>query len=256
MNITDDTAQRLAESICEERLALFANRLEKHLIKAGVAPTVVAAAVAAARAETREQAPALTARTIKKEENRRIDSIGRILVEFCFLRAPASQMVWPEKSDQDIQARREFMAEIVPRPLMRYFLVSVRGSIDTLDQFATPSLLFNDNGGEYERLRDMVDDRLEEFKGPFGSGDSAVNWDGVYEDRRFQSMALEIIETMRHKIDSFGLETYLSYLKSYHTLDPERTGTNAMHRDLSIDDARQLESALEFAAGVLWQITQ
>ena len=72
----------------------------------------------------------------------------------------------------------------------------------------------------------------------------------------FQTLALKLIETMRHKLHDYGLESYLSHLQHYRTLDPESRGLNAMHRAFSLDDARQLEHALEFAESVLWQITQ
>ena len=256
MDFLDEKTQALMERICRERLDLFTTNLERHLISGGVDSAVLKQALNKAMAETLKQSQALAAQAVKHEENRRIDSIGRLLVEYCFLRAPSSQMLWPEQSEKDIQARREFLTDVVPRPLMRYFLISVRGAIDELDRFESPSLLLNDEGQECERLRSQMNERLENFKGPFGSGESQVDWDGVYEDRDFQALALKLIETMRHKLSDYGLETYLSHLQHYRTLDPESRGTNAMHRAFSLDDARQLEHALEFAESVLWQITQ
>ena len=256
MDFMDEKTQKFLDGMCRERLDLFISHLEGHLISEGVDQSVVSRAVGKAMAETLEQAPALAAQAVRREENRRIDSIGRLLVEYCFLRGPSSQMLWPEQSERDIQARREFLADVVPRPLMRYFLVSVRGAIDELDRFESPSLLLNDDGNEYDLFRTQLNERLEDFKGPFGSGESQVNWESAYEDRAFQTLALKLIETMRHKLHDYGLESYLSHLQHYRTLDPESRGLNAMHRAFSLDDARQLEHALEFAESVLWQITQ
>jgi hypothetical protein len=256
MDFSDEKTRQLMERICRERLDLFTTNLERHLITGGVDSGVMKRAMDKAMAETLKESAILAEKAARCEENRRIDSIGRLLVEYCFLRAPSSRMLWPEQSERDLQARREFLSNVVPRPLMRYFLISVRGAIDELDRFESPSLLLNDDGRECDRLRLQINERLENFKGPFGSGESQVDWDGVYENRDFQALTLKIIETMRHKLSDYGLETYLSHLQHYRTLDPESRGINAMHRPLSLDDARQLEHAMEFAESVLWQITQ
>jgi len=184
-----------------------------------------------------------------------MDSIGRILVEFCFFRTAAVKMIWPDHSDQDITARRVFNDRIMPRPLMRYFLVSVRGSIDDLDGFRSPSMLFCDRPEEYAVLKHSVHELLDEFKGPFGSGESAVDWNGVYDDRRLQGMTLELIESLRRKVEEFGLEQYVAQLERYRDLDPEKSGLNAMHRSFGIDDGRQIADALEVAEAALWQMT-
>lgn len=256
MDDMNGKTRELIEEVCRERLDIFTRTLETGLASAGVDQAIIDAALSRAVSEVRREFSDRTDRVIQRAENRRIDSLGRLLVEYCFLRSPKAQMLWPENSDQDLRARREFVADIVPRPLMRYFLISVRGTLETLDQFHSPSLLFSDNGQEYNQLRAEVNERLNLFKGPFGSGESQVDWEGVYEDRGFQILALKIIETMRHRLDEFGLETYLSHLNHYRCLDPASRGINAMHRSLSLEDARQLEHALEFAEGVLWQISQ
>lgn len=138
---------------------------------------------------------------------------------------------------------------------MRYFLVSVRGTIDRLDEFQSPSMLFSDTPDEYDELQRTVSVLLEQFKGPFGTGESAIDWDGVYGDRRFQSMALSLIEALRRKVEAFGLEQYVGYLESYRKLDPQNSGLNAMYRPFGLEDAQQLDEALGVAESALWQMT-
>ena len=44
-------------------------------------------------------------------ESRGMDSLGRILVEFCFFRTPETQMIWPDNTEQDKTARKRFTPE-------------------------------------------------------------------------------------------------------------------------------------------------
>ena len=184
-------------------------------------------------------------------ESRGMDSLGRILVEFCFFRTPEKQMIWPDNTEQDKTARKMFTPEYIPRPLMRYFLASVRGSIATLDRFNARSFLTEGDTGTIEQRTAYTSELLEEFKGPFGAGESAIDWEAVYEDARFQKIAMELIDNIRQKLEQLGLEPYLKIINSFQQNDPDSTGLNAMQRPFTIDDARQIDEALRVTTKAL-----
>lgn len=177
------------------------------------------------------------------------DAIGRILVEYCFFRAPDKRMIWPEYSPKDLQARKEFVEDIIPRPLMRYFLVSVRGSISELNKFEASSVLFGKENQIHEERKAVVDKLIRDFTGSHDNISTA--WEAIYEDSTFKRIALDIVSDIRRKIEQFGHERYLRILENFRQRDPDRKGINVMHRSFSIEDARQIGECLWTAEGYL-----
>lgn len=257
METQESKIRRLAEKISEEQLREFSNLLRRNLATAGMDSRILDKVFEATINEfnKNDAQETIVSEVVRSEENRGIDTVGRVLVEYCFFRTSSVKMLWPEHSDEDTQARKEFTPGVIPRPLMRYFLISVRGTIDKLDGFESPSLLFENKQDEYSHLQKLIIDHLESFKGPFGSGESAVDWEGVYSDKRFQEVATQVITAMRNKLNEYGLEEYLDLLESYRNLDPERTGSNSMQRALTIEDARQIDHTLTVAEKALRQMT-
>ncbi len=134
MEPAESTITRLAKRVSDEQLNQFVSLLRELLIDSGVAPDVFDSAVLTANQQMKaDNIESVITQAVQAEENRGVDTIGRILVEFCFFRTPAVKMIWPVNSNQDMAARREFTSNVIPRPLMRYFLISVRGSIRELD---------------------------------------------------------------------------------------------------------------------------
>jgi hypothetical protein len=191
-----------------------------------------------------EEASIALANLLKREENRCMDSLGRILVEYCFIKTPETPLVWPENSVQDSTARKIFTPEVLPRPLMRYFLATVRGSITGLDRFEAASILSKSENNTHEHRKEHVNKLIQEFKGPFGSGESAIRWEAVYSDGRFREITLELIRDIRRTLEKLDLQQYLVILDNYREIDPDSTGLNAMLRPFSIEDAKQIEKAL------------
>lgn len=177
------------------------------------------------------------------------DAIGRLLVEYCFFRAPEIQMIWPEHSPKDQQARKEYVEGIIPRPLMRYFLVSVRGSIAELNKFTASSVLFGKENRVHEERKALVDKMIQDLTGEHGS--VSIAWDAIYEDNNFKRIALDLISDIRRKIEQFGHERYLRILENFRQRDPDRKGINVMHRSFSIEDTRQIGECLWTAEGYL-----
>lgn len=238
--------KRFAERISDMRLDLFTGLLRRNLAGAGVDEAMLKDVIQATTLEMQieESRNSLVDRALHSFDNRGIDSLGRIVVEYCFVRAPMGTMIWPEYSDEDTTARWDFVENVLPRPLMRYFLISVRGTIQDIDGFSTPSYLFESQPEAIEDMRRTIGNFLDEFKGPFGHGESAVDWQAVYEDQRFREVGLQIISAMRSKLEHKGLEEYLGCLKQYRRHDPNQDHTNLMQRTFSIEDAQQIQTAL------------
>ncbi|WP_319472176.1 hypothetical protein [uncultured Pseudodesulfovibrio sp.] len=256
MEPAESTIKRLAKKVSDEQLDRFTDLLREQLLGSGVTPEIFDSAVRTANQQMKaDNIEGVITQAVQAEENRGVDTIGRILVEFCFFRSPAVQMIWPENSEQDMAARSEFSSNVIPRPLMRYFLISVRGSIRELDGFETDSMLYADDPNAYDQLKHTVDTQLEEFKGPFGSGESAIDWAEVYEDHRFQRVTLDIVKAMRRMMQQFGTEQYVAHLEDYRTQDPENRGQNAMRRSFGRKDAHQLNEALKAAETSLQEMT-
>lgn len=249
----ETTMKRFAERISDMKMELFTGLLRRNLAEAGVDEGMLQDIIQATTLELQieESHSNLVDRALHSFDNRGIDTVGRIVVEYCFVRTSMGQMIWPEYSEEDTTARWHFMENVLPRPLMRYFLISVRGTIQDIDGFSTPSYLFESSQEPVEELRQTIADYIDDFKGPFGRGESAVDWQAVYEDQRFREFGLQIISSMRTKLEQDGLEEYLGCLEQYRQLDPNNDHLNLMQRTISIEDAQQIQTALVNAEAAL-----
>lgn len=174
---------------------------------------------------------------------RGIDAIGRILVQFCFFKVPKTKMVWPQSSLKDKEARKKYVPGIIPRPLMSYFLVSVRGSIPELNNFEASSVLFGEENQAHEERKRLVNALVKEFD----SSDplqTKNKWETIYSDQRFQDIARDLIGDIRRKIEEFGLERYLRILENLRQRDPDKNNQYSMRRPFNLEDIKQLEEAL------------
>lgn len=253
MESMEDKIRRLVEFASQTKLQKYTDLLRKKLVEEGVEPALIdnAAQVTTLELQVQGVDQSILEQTLRYEENRGIDTVGRILVEYCFIKPPTGRMIWPEYSDQDTLARWEFSEEVLPRPLMRYFLVSVRGTIEAIDGYSSESMLFEDTPNRLESIHQTIGELIEDFKGPFGSGDSAIDWQEVYEDAHFQKLALDLITNLRTMLSERGKEAYLSRLESYRQQDPNNTGSNLMQRPFSTEDVQQIAVALEKAETTL-----
>lgn len=253
MDTTKNDFIRLAELVGNEKIKIYTQLLRKTLIESGVDAEVFdnAIQVATLELEVQESQRDLAQESLKTYENRGIDTVGRLVVEYCFIRSPQGKMIWPEYSDEDTMARWQFSDSVIPRPLMRYFLISVRGTIEGIDDFSSNSFLFGNNSQEISAIQQTIGKLIEEFKGPFGSGESSVDWQMVYEDTRFKELTLNVVSTLRNKMNKSGLADYLATLNEYHEIDPKNEEVNLMQRPFTLKDAQQIEAALEAAESKL-----
>lgn len=263
MATLEDHICKATKTVSNNQLKLFTQLIKKNLLNAGIDQSQFDKVLKKTVKEFNKDETFQTEcnRAIsrisaleKPKENRGIDSISRILVEYCFFKTPETKMIWPEGSRQDDEAREHYIEGVTPRPLMRYFLVSVRGSIPQLNNFEATSVLFGEENAAHEKRKKYVDDLIKEFIVPNQSGRKVVDWNSVYADGRFQKVALDLIGDIRRKIKQFGLDRYLRILENFRQRDPDRTGINAVNRPFVIEDAKQIESALWAAEEALARI--
>lgn len=253
METTESKIGRIADRVSQHKLQEFTRLLRKNLVQQGIDESIFdnAAQATTLELEIEESHISILDQIMRSYENRGMDTVGRIIVEFCFVRSPLGRMIWPEYSDEDTMARWQFSESVIPRPLMRYFLISIRGTIESIDGFESNSFLFENNPEEINTIRQTIANYIEDFKGPFGSGESAVDWQEVYDDQRFQKLALGIIQNMRSLIEENGLECYLRKLEEYRNLDPLNEESNLMQRSFTMEDASQISLALSSAESSL-----
>lgn len=253
----ETTMKRFAERTSDMKLQLFTRLLRKNLVEAGVDEDTFDNIAQATNLELQIQQSQqnLIDQALHSFDNRGMDTVGRLIVEYCFVRSTSGKRIWPEYSDEDSAARWNYTETVVPRPLMRYFLISVRGPIKEIDGFESSSFLFNEHPQSIESLRQHIASLIESFKGPFGSGESAVDWQSVYENREFQELALNLISQMRQKLEESGFDSYLSQLEEYRQIDPNSNERNLMQRPFTVQDATQIHEALASAEHSLKELT-
>lgn len=251
MRLEAQLACKNLQKINKEQLKRFAKKLRSCLIDKGAEKTLVDSCLKTAIQEMNQDrffekqcqlamSSACDKSTLKG--NRGIDSIGRILVEYCFIRVPEKKMVWPESSKVDQRARETFVQGVIPRPLLTYFLVSIRGAIPELNNFKADSVLFGKENKQHEERKEYVDALVRKFDGP--EADNRTKWESIYRNERFQTIARSLIGETRRKIEEFGLERYLRILENFRQRDPDSKTKNKMQRPFTLDDIKQIETAL------------
>lgn len=247
----------LAHRITLEQLDELVEQLRATLCAAGLDKAQFDAALETAMEmmlESTSAEPVFSKMESSQAENRGVDSLGRLLVEYCFFEGPDKQMIWPDNSFQDVAARKMFIPECVSRPLMRYFLASVRGAVPGLDNFEAESILALHEDMSPAKHAASIKGLLEEFKGPFGEGEDAIEWEAVYADNRCRTMALAMIRDILTRLQQLGHEQYLDILMDLRGHDPDNNGINAMQRPLVVEDIEQIETALKTAETMLAEL--
>lgn len=265
MEIELSTVTRITKKLNNRQLHQYSEILQRRLIDAGIAPEVVLEVIKGAVQELRlndtfalECAQAfegVAKATAVPDEQRVIDRVGRILVEYCFFRIPETKLIWPEGATEDKQSREKFTPGVLPRPLMRYFLISVRGAIPELDQFDANSILFGVDNAEHEELKKHVDALIDKIETNTRTN-KATLWEAVYSDVRFQRIALKLIKETRVKLESLGLEHYLRIIHNLRQRDPEKTRVNTMKRPFILEDVQMIDDALREAERALGGIAE
>lgn len=252
MNLDQEQNIKKIVKLSNGQLKLYTKAIRSKLLKAGIEQNLVDATLKSAIKHLQNTSSfqqdcqkLLCAENddICPKDNRGIDSIGRILVEYCFIRTPQKRMIWPVSSKQDSDARKAFNPAIMPRPLMNYFLISVRGTIPKLNNFEASSILFGEENQKHEERKEYVESLVKEFS-TNNTSNPSTKWEKIYSDVRFQAAARDLISEIRRKMEEFGQERYLRIIENLRQRDPENRFSNKMLRAFTVDDTKQIENAL------------
>lgn len=254
MDLSEQSTQ-LAQRVSQMKLALYTRLLRKNFLDIGVDESTFDTIAQATNLELaiQESEEKLLERALSNLDSRGIDMLGRLIVEYCFVRTDVGRMIWPVYSNQDTSARWHHISEVLPRPLMRYFLVSLRGPLSAIDGYSATPFFFENTPEFLEEAHEVINQGIEKYRGPFGSGESAIDWPSLYEDPQFLRLGLDIISAMRKQLAEAGPEAYMERLEDYRVRDPESEAKNLMQRPFSQEDFDQIAEALDNAEQRLLQ---
>lgn len=244
-------------SECGKQLYSFANIIIRMLVSGGVAEDKAKKLIKAALTEHatqrsfyNKQCMELVASTVEDFLNAKDggrDVLGRLLKAFCFLAPESRYSVPPQGSEAYDTSISEFVPGIIPGPLVDYFLISIRGSVEEFDAFRALPFLFGTNMTHIEELTAEMDDILRDYViGDMDEqGESApIYWQGVLLDKRTQMVALRLATEVHERIMNMGVERYLMAIESLQRKQRSNTGVVIMQRLFTEKDIEQLVAAL------------
>jgi hypothetical protein len=179
-----------------------------------------------------------------RPSERNKDVLGRLLLEYGVVRSFKRQVIFPDGSPQDDQAREEFVKGVFARPLLRYFLVSVRGSLDKVDDFDAKPVLFGTENEAMARRKEELEGIVEEHTTTYKYGKQSTDWPAMYEDERCKTIGLETLDELLGSMRALGPQRYLNILNNIRANDRSGEERTRMNRLFQLNDVRQLLAAL------------
>ena len=181
------------------------------------------------------------------------DPLGRLLVEYALVRVSKKGLIFPVDSNEDRAARERFIKGVVPRPLLQYFLISIRGTVDGVDGFKFLPMLFGFDDPVMDDRRKAIAAIIEEHKKTPVPGRTVTEWKKVYEDRRSKELMLPFLRLIHERLASLGGQRYLNILENIQRKDDSMNNEPQMKRQATLDDVDQIASALARGVGKLEQ---
>ena len=179
-----------------------------------------------------------------RPSNRGKDILGRLVVEYALYRAVKKPLLNPEGSDKDDQARQKFMRSALPRPLINYFLVSVRGDVDGIDDFEARPVLFGAENPVMAERRELARAVVADHTTHYSYGQRAVDWNAIYADERGKRLAYDLTTDIVRGMDDLGDKRMLKIIQNIQNNDKPVSAKNVMEREFATDDVRLLKAAL------------
>ncbi len=180
-----------------------------------------------------------------RPSRRQKDIIGRVLVEFACVRPYKKPVLAPDGSNREATSRKEFIKGTLPRPLIRYFLVSVRGTLPEINEFQAKPILF---GLENEKMASHKEQMLEivkEFTTHYEYGKRSTDWSAVYQHPQSQQIAQDILSELLETIAGMGVQRYHKIISNIQSNNKFPTYRTAMDRLIELKDVKQLIVALK-----------
>lgn len=177
--------------------------------------------------------------------NRGFDPMGRILTEFGIIRAFDRPVLFNDGEHLDKTARKQFSKGVIPRPLLRYFLVAVRGTIDNLEQFYAKPVLFGPENESMKQYAEDVEALVDEFTTRYKYGKTITDWSGIYGDIRTQNLVFDLLDDVLSNLLPLGPERFLKIINNIQNNDQDPNNSTKMNRLFTTNDIRQLLACLQ-----------
>lgn len=174
------------------------------------------------------------------------DPLGRLIVEYSFIRSgkKGMGMLFPEDSEQDKTARERFVKGVIPRPVVQYFLISIRGTVDGVDSFKFLPMLFGFDDPDMDERRKEVTAIIESHKKTLMPGKTVTDWQRVYEDQRSKNIMLPFLRLILERVAALGGKRYMNILENIQRKDESMNEVTRMERQITPEDVDQLASAV------------
>ncbi|WP_022662057.1 hypothetical protein [Paucidesulfovibrio longus] len=243
----------LALKACRKQVLVFSKELKMKMSSLGMERAVIEDVIRAAfqgystmqtfKDESSQQMLTILDAYLRPS-NRGRDGIGRLITEYGIARAYKKTVLYPDGSRQDDAARENFTKGIIPRPLLRYFLVAVRGSIAALDGFSAKPVLFSEHNEAMQERRETLKELVEEFTTQYNYGKTATDWRRLCDDDRARRIGLELLNDVLANMQSLGAERFLKIVNNVQNSDKYPEERMLMKRPFSLADVKQLTVAL------------
>lgn len=246
---------------CRKLIFSFVNVLRKQLLNQGLGEERIQAGLKLAMEEfapdcfaTNRECTHLVLETLEnyicaQEESG--DILGRILFHFVFESSSSGCLVHDDGSEEDERARREFTPGIIPRPLMRYFLICVRGSVDGVDSFNSLPVLFGSNYEFIEQSTKAALDLAQDYRMTEDNEASPIYYPGFFLDRRVRIYACEFLLEVAKRMEELPEERLLMIFDNLQSKQRRSVNAVEMSRRFTLDDVRQLRKAVALGVASL-----
>ncbi|MEF2145944.1 MAG: hypothetical protein V3573_10895 [Desulfovibrionaceae bacterium] len=242
----------LALNACRKQVLVFSKELKTKMLEIGMEREAINNVIGTAfkgysTMETfkAESSSALLSilEAYLRPSNRGRDPLGRLLVEYGIIRPYRKQVLFPDGSSQDEAARKQFVKGVVARPVLRYLLVAVRGSIPGLDDFFAKPVFFSEHNEAMRERKSDLESLIEEFTSHYNYGKTSADWHALYADERSMRLGYELLTDVLDNIRTLGPERVLKILNNIQNSDKSESERTAMHRLFHVNDVKQILAA-------------
>lgn len=239
----------LALKACRKQVLVFSKELKQKMTSLGMERPVIEDIIRAAfqgystmetfKLESSSQMLSILDAYLRPS-NRGRDSIGRIFTEYGICRSYKKQILFSDGTRQDDAARQNFIKGVIPRPLLRYFLVAVRGSIAGLDNFSAKPVFFSAHNESMQERKEDLRGLVAEFTTEYNYGKTSTDWHALCDDTRSKNIGFDLLSDVLEQTNSLGAERILKIVNNIQNSDKSGDERTAMKRSFSLSDIKQL----------------
>lgn len=254
-----DVSNQLYDASLEafrKQIFAFAKELREKMLDAGLPGDVTARVLKETFGDLRDmpefrrqvnetQTAILEAFVIPKNQGQ--DAMGRILTTWLFKYKKSPARLYPAGSEKDAKAREEFVPGVLPRPLLAYFLASIRGSLDGPDCFDSRPMLYSEDSPDLEKWRTSIKELLEKHVVIQGKDTRVMDWGAAYKNKKIRRLAAEIAMDGLKQIKPLGADRFARILDNIRRKAEGPLCAHLgqeMERTIVSEDVQQIQKAL------------